>query len=95
MAIQKCKIFLQPFIRQNIKAYTHSAKLFSPKFSHNFLTYNKQHPYHPRLTFQMAAKWADGPFPLIETPEFRLKVSRAILLTLYNLCIRQATITKW
>lgn len=74
MAAQNCKQLLQLLKLQKITIGTRSLKTLSATFSHAFLAYSNQRPYHLCSNFPMATKWADGPFPLIGTPEFRLKV---------------------
>jgi hypothetical protein len=74
MSVRKCKQFLQHSTLQIAIVKTDFLKTLSPTISHRFLSYRNQHPLLFQANLKMASKWADGPFPLIETPEFRQKV---------------------
>lgn len=74
MSMRKCKQFLQPSTLQIAIVKTHFLKTLSLTLSHRFLSYRNQHLLLFSTNLKMASKWADGPFPLIETPEFRQKV---------------------
>ncbi len=74
MATRKYQQLLLFSTRQFIPAGVHLPKVSRRCSQLKFIGFGIQSLHHRRAYNQMASNWADGPFELIETPQYRLKV---------------------